>query len=309
MQGNITVLGEQKFYDNSALFKTRKPAKLSTYKTFYKKTTELQNSVRREKQELSKVSQNDVKQEIQTPFVETPVQSTPLEVNKPVETPQQVNNVVNFPSKSKEFYQASLDTTNATCFINSTDGNIVSLGHRRLKTNPVVPENTKEATKKVGVEYEVPVVEKQEEPVQQPFDFSNVSSLNDFSTPIKEEPKYTFDKEKRLDTILAKEVQTPVVTQVDNTGAELAQAKKDYEIVAESLETQFEIQSELERELEELKRQRVVKIEEYKQKTLAKTQNLHDVLATINQLKDAINEEKKALGMLDEEEYKKASNY
>lgn len=304
MQGNITVLDIQKFYDNSALIKGRKPAKLSTFNNVYKKTTELQNSVLKEI--VPQAPQVEVHEEVQTPVVETPkvVETPQMPVQQPVEIPKQPENVINFPSK--EVYQARLDALNTTCYSNLVGGNVLSSGHRRLKTNPVVPASLSETTKKAGVEYEVPVVEKQEEPVQQPFDFSNVSSLNDFSTPIKEEPKYTFDKEKRLDTILAKEVQTPVVTQVDNTGAELAQAKKDYEIVAESLETQYEIQSELERELEELKRQRVVKIEEYKQKTLAKTQNLHDVLATINQLKDAINEEKKALGMLDEDDYKKA---
>ena len=37
MQGNITVLDIQKFYDNSALIKGRKPAKLSTFNNVYKK--------------------------------------------------------------------------------------------------------------------------------------------------------------------------------------------------------------------------------------------------------------------------------
>ena len=122
MQENITVLDIQKYYDNSALRQYRKPAKLSTYKKFYEKTTKLQNSVIKEIQEPV-TPETSVNQEVQTqqpvnnvvPFPTKEVSDTNYgglnptytkEV-KTVEPQQPVNNIVNFPSKSKEFYQKS----------------------------------------------------------------------------------------------------------------------------------------------------------------------------------------------------------
>lgn len=289
MQQNITVIDEEY---KTILEGGCKKAKMGE--------TKVLNIKKYSKQQLLSQAPEEVKkEEPNSSQVETPNNNVSFEAKEVV--PE--NKTIQFPNK--QAFETRFMGIGATCYSNFPGEVIKTNAARRLRTASIVPESLIHATNSVGVLNEVVSEVKQEvseEPKKETFDFSQLVNQTTLTSEVNENVKPV----PSIDDYFKKEVQVnQMETSVDNTSIELQNARNSYENVLESYKTQCEIQEQLERELQELRQQRVIKIEEYRQKTLEETQNLNDVLTKINQLKDAIDEERRALGLV-EEDYKKA---
>lgn len=285
MQENITVIDEEY---KTILGKGSKKAKMGEVKVI--------NINKYSKKQLSEPASNEeAETEVTTPQqVEEPATNTALE--QKVEAAD--NKITQFPSK--EIFENRLAKSGVTCYNNFPGESIKTNAARRLRTASVVPETLILTTNSVGIENVEVKKEVDTEnkiiqfPNKETFDFSQLvnQTTANANEGIKSMP--SIDDYFKKEVALHQEERN-----VDNTSTELETAINNYETVLESYKTQCELQEQLERELQELRQQRVIKIEEYRQKTLEETQNLNDVLAKINQLKDAIDEEKRALGLIE----------
>ena len=185
MQGNYIVLDTQKFYDKSALFKGRKPAKLSTFSVFKKNAVAKQNSIK-SNVEVKVTPTVAPKVEVQQPQAPAPLPQVPPKVEpKKVE----VNNVISFPTKDILDKKATL--LNAT-FYNDLPGKVVTMvTNRRLRVNSLIVSILNHV-KKVAAVSNVIIVEVKDEPVKEQFDFSKFQNTPEPVTPlttINEAPK------------------------------------------------------------------------------------------------------------------------
>lgn len=308
MQGNYTVLDEQKYLERGAIFKGRKPAKLSTYKVFYPKTKALQNSVKKENQNINMELKNSqpVKEPVKT--TETTNIQTPIQPTMPVNNTETSNNISNTFSEEKLNELESKLNVNFYSSINSK--NIKLTTYRRLKVAVLVVNSLKKVrnyTTRI-----MDLLEKVEEPKKEQFDFSqlpNISSMqetevkSDIPTPKNEEVNTQkvnsnevlldkFFKEGRTNTSdnVSESVDDSYINQINSL-------TKEKENTEDSLATQKEILANLRKRIEQNKVLCEAKKQELMEENMALTQELNDVLAEINQLSDIANQQEAFLGI------------
>lgn len=313
MQQNLTVLHEQKFYDSSAnKFKTRKPAKISTYKVFYPKAVALQNSVKNNIKSAPVRPQVEVRPEVSEVKVQEP--SAPLGVQAPVGEPVQAKAepTISFNiTLSEERLQEIENKLNVEIYkeLNAKIVNLVT--YRRLKVAMLVV-----ATLRKAISYANKVMalldQTKEEIKNEPIDFSQFPNVIKFpgtqvnsELPIEQEvstPK-TNDNIIRLENYL-----NQGTTNVDNANdsvddvniIEINSLMKEKVKTEESLQTQREILADLRRKIEQNKALCEAKKQELKEENMALTRELNDVLAEINQLSDIANQQEAFLGISNE---------
>lgn len=311
MQDNYTVLHEQKFYDTSAKFKGRKPAKLSTYKVFYPKTVAMQNSVR-----------NNIKSVNEAPHVEVNVpsveqQKEPASVSQPTSAVEStVQNTIVAPTNSfnitlsVERLQEIESKLNAEIYkeLNAKIINLVT--YRRLKVAMLVVETLRKAilyANKVMALLE----ETKEEVKNEPIDFSQFPNVIKFpGTQVNSElpMEQEVSTPKKDNIIRLENYLNQGTTSFENTNEtvddvniiEINSLIKEKEKTTESLQTQREILADLRRKIEQNKLLCEARKQELKEENLALTQELNDVLAEINQLSDIANQQEAFLGISNE---------
>lgn len=337
MQGNIAVLGIQKFYDNSALKNKSKPAKLSTYKTFYKKTTELQNSVLKEN-----VAVNDSKVEVKENKPEqsnTPVSvnSSNVQANVP-NTKMETTNSINITLSEERL--SEIENKLNVQFYKELNAQIVNLTtYRRLKVALLVVNTLKKA-----ISYANKVIklleDNKEEVKNEPIDFSSFPNVTKFpgtfveheSTSEKEvsqskvndniikfpgafvehesthekaisQPKVNDNVRLDIDKFLNKETNNIENSQSDDADiVEINSLMQEKAKTEESLQTQREILADLRRKIEQNKVLCETKKQELREENMALTRELNDILAEINQLSDIANQQEAFLDMSNESE-------
>lgn len=307
MQGNYTILDEKLFLTNGAKFKGRKPAKLSTYKVFYPKTINLQNSIKKQENEPN-VNQEKI------------VNNN--EINKEVTNINPINNVPNIPSDIKienDFSKerlGNIKTKLNVSFSNSTGTNNIRLtAYRRLKVANLVVDALRKVIKisdDVKIEEKTPEI--QQEVKKEQFDFSQFMNNNIENTNLKEE---VVEKEPITKTLNNEVVSKPNNNEVlldkffkeGRTDVEndqdigndyidqITALTKEKESIKESLDTQKEILANLRKKMEQNKVLVEAKKQELVEENMALTQELNDILAEINQISDITNQQEAFLGI------------
>lgn len=313
MLENCTIL-DVKTYEGENKFRSRKAAKISTYKVFYPKTKEIMAKLRNDTAK--------VEPELPTPaeapsFTNTEVKGVENQVNTAVNTTV-VNEESTVKFLSNEEYENILNSKNVVCF-NDLKGNNKSVAGRKLRVVGYVKDKIKYVSNTMGSEY--PVLNKEETR----FDFSQFSNVVPF--PGTGENK-NFDKEPEtkanfsqfsnvvpfpgpgekksfeskptpsIDDYFQKEnIQLSTQGANDISVSEIAELQKANETLKESIETQKEILKNLLQKQEMLKIQRATRKQELTEQKLALTQELNDLLAEINQVNDIVNEEETSLGL------------
>lgn len=292
MQGNYIVLDTQKFYDKSALFKGRKPAKLSTFSIFKKNAVAKQNSIKSsvenkvEKEETAKV---EVQQPASVP--QAPVAPPKVEPKK-----EEINNVITLPSK--EVLDKKSNNLNVS-FYKNLPGEVVKLvSYRRLRVNSLIVAILNHVKNVAAVLNEIKVE------VKEQFDFSQFQNVNVQSpTPVFEEaPREDFnripDNNQLLEKYLNKENIDMANSAVDEAYiVEINSLTREKENTEDSLATQKEILANLKRRIEQNKALCEAKKRELMEENMALTQELNDVLSEINQLSDIASQQEAFLGI------------
>lgn len=311
MQGNYTILDIQKYLDNGANFKGRKPAKLSTYKVFYPKTVALQNSI---KKNISTAS-NDIKPVLQPEVNENNMVVKPSEPVAAIAPQEPTRNGVEIKPEekttlslpSKETLETRMQNINAVIY-KGISGNIVDIAtYRRLRIGVPVIESMENATSKIGIE---PVILKPTEPIdeskKEPIDFSQFPNVNNFpssevSPQLQEEKEVSTpkidDSNVRLENYLSQGTTNLESNSVDDVNIiEINSLMKEKETTEDSLQTQKEILANLRKRIEQNKVLCEAKKQELIEENMALTRELNDVLAEINQLSDIATQQEAFLG-------------
>ena len=315
MLENCTIL-DRESYNIENKFKSRKAAKISTYKTFYPKTKQIMAKLRNDNVaptpevqqnvglDVNQVvaTNNEVKQEVDQNVNSNPVDNN---VGAPVATPinQPENQEIAINFLPDMVYQERLNSKNVTCFSDSKGNKLITT--RKLKVNPVVTMTTSHVTQTIGIEKEeVKQPEETQPEVEQPpvqpetkstFDFSQFSSVPP-EPPIEEKKMVESKPTPNIDDYLKKE-NVQLSNTEDVTVNEITELARENENLKESIETQKEILAGLLQKQEALKVQRAARRQELSEQKLALTQELNDLLAEINQISDIVNEEEASLGI------------
>lgn len=323
MLENCAILDEKILFSNGAILKGRKPAKLSTFKTFYPKTVEIRNKIRKSEES----PQVEPKQEIATTKpVENVVQAPNKEVKNENQQSQSVqkqeSNVIQFPSK--EVLEKKSKDLNVV-FYNDVLATIIHLdSYRRLRVASLVYKILLHTKKVVALTPEpinslngniqqIPNKEnnivqspKKEEPKKETFDFSQVSNI-DLTNVVQSEvnsSKAVVDNEVKLDEFLNKNIihsesQSTVETSfVDNKIMnEINSLLKENSNTEDSIATQKEILANLRKRIEQNKALCEAKRQELEEENMALTQELNGLLAEVNQLSDIANQQEAFLGI------------
>ena len=207
MQGNYIVLDTQKFYDKSALFKGRKPAKLSTFSVFKKNALAKQNSIK-SSVEVKETKVEAPKVEVQQPQAPAQVPQVPQAPPKVEPKKEEVNNVISLPSKDVlDQRGAALNVS----FYKNLPGKVVNLvSCRRLRVNSLIVSILNHVKKVAAVMNEIKV-EEPVEPKKEQFDFGQFQSVSEPVVPltfVDEAPREevrTQDNDQLLEKYLNKE--------------------------------------------------------------------------------------------------------
>ena len=315
MLENCAILDEKILFSNGAILKGRKPAKLSTFKTFYPKTVEIRNKIRKSEES----PQVEPKQEIATTKpVENVVQAPNKEVkneNQPSQPVQkQESNVIQFPSK--EVLEKKSKDLNVV-FYNDVPATIIHLdSYRRLRVASLVYKILLHAKKVVALtpEQVTPVNNLSEEPKKETFDFSQVSNI-DLTNVVQSEvnsSKAVVDNEVKLDEFLNKNIIHPESQPTTETSIvddkimnDINSLLKENSSTEDSIATQKEILASLRKRIEQNKALCEAKKQELEEENMALTQELNGLLAQVNQLSDIASQQEAFLGINNsEEEYK-----
>ena len=318
MLENCTILDEKKVFGNEAISKGRKPAKLSTFKTFYPKTVEIRNKLRKTVESQQPV-ENKQEQVVAQPTVNTSVE-VKNEVQQSQQAPKQEDNVIQFPSK--EVLEKKVKDLNVV-FYNDVPATIIHLdSYRRLRVASLVYKILLHTKKVVALTPEpinslngniqqIPNKEnnivqspKKEEPKKETFDFSQVSNVTLNNSADVNSSKAPIDNEVKLDEFLNKNIihsesQSTVETSfVDNKIMnEINSLLKENSNTEDSIATQKEILANLRKRIEQNKALCEAKRQELEEENMALTQELNGLLAEVNQLSDIANQQEAFLGI------------
>lgn len=312
MLENCTILDEKKVFGNEAISKGRKPAKLSTFKTFYPKTVEIRNKLRKTVESQQPV-ENKQEQVVAQPTVNTSVE-VKNEVQQSQQAPKQEDNVIQFPSK--EVLEKKVKDLNVV-FYNDVPATIIHLdSYRRLRVASLVYKILLHAKKVVALtpEQATPVNNLPEEPKKETFDFSQVSNI-DLTNVVQSEvnsSKAVVDNEVKLDEFLNKNIIHPESQPTTETSIvddkimnDINSLLKENSSTEDSIATQKEILASLRKRIEQNKALCEAKKQELEEENMALTQELNGLLAQVNQLSDIASQQEAFLGINNsEEEYK-----
>ena len=312
MLENCTILDEKKVFGNEAISKGRKPAKLSTFKTFYPKTVEIRNKLRKTVESQQPV-ENKQEQVVAQPTVNTSVEVKNV-VQQSQQAPKQEDNVIQFPSK--EVLEKKVKDLNVV-FYNDVPATIIHLdSYRRLRVASLVYKILLHAKKVVALtpEQVTPVNNLSEEPKKETFDFSQVSNI-DLTNVVQSEvnsSKAVVDNEVKLDEFLNKNIIHPESQPTTETSIvddkimnDINSLLKENSSTEDSIATQKEILASLRKRIEQNKALCEAKKQELEEENMALTQELNGLLAQVNQLSDIASQQEAFLGINNsEEEYK-----
>lgn len=312
MLENCTILDEKKVFGNEAISKGRKPAKLSTFKTFYPKTVEIRNKLRKTVESQQPV-ENKQEQVVAQPTVNTSVE-VKNEVQQSQQAPKQEDNVIQFPSK--EVLEKKVKDLNVV-FYNDVPATIIHLdSYRRLRVASLVYKILLHAKKVVALtpQQATPVNNLPEEPKKETFDFSQVSNI-DLTNVVQSEvnsSKAVVDNEVKLDEFLNKNIIHPESQPTTETSIvddkimnDINSLLKENSSTEDSIATQKEILASLRKRIEQNKALCEAKKQELEEENMALTQELNGLLAQVNQLSDIASQQEAFLGINNsEEEYK-----
>lgn len=303
MLANCTIVNEN--YNNIVDFKpgkSAKAAKLSNFDVFRRKTSLSMKNVQPKEEPISMPQVEEKK------VVESTVASEPQVTNQVSQTEPQApfenkpeTNVVSLPTA--EVYQSKLDRLGVTCYRDvSIKGKFIPRAAKRLRTAKLVPKSINDARIKVGIEMPAPKEEiKQEvkEDVKQTFDFGSLQNMSStLNTPeVKETPKEVQSKPTlSVDDYFKKENTKSEPVEETNLD-EITTLARDLEIIQEATESIEEKRISLIERNKKLDEQKLIRIEELREKKEFYTEKYNNLSAEVAELERAIREKEESLGM------------